>query len=103
MEKNNNINNTAPTTENTLSSAELQTYYNEAYINERERLNSMFGRIDTYPIVEKEIVYRDPDYTNYVPRAKYKKKSVAAGVLGVLFAIATIGAGVLAYLHFFMN
>ena len=98
-----NENNNGYTQESVISPAELQTYYSEAYINERERLNSMFGRLDTYPIVEKEIVYRDPDYTNYVPIKKYKKKCAAATVLGILFAIATLGAGFLAYLYFFAN
>ena len=85
-----------------IPNEKLQAYYNEAYINERERLNSMFGRIDV-PIVKKEIIYRDPDLSEYVHISKYKKKSRAAAALGILFAIATIGAAVLAYLHFFVK
>ena len=85
-----------------ISDEKLQAFYNDAYINERDRLNAMFGRIDSaYPIVEEKIVYRDPDLSEYVHVSKYKKKSVAAAVLGVLFGIAAIAAGVLAYLHFF--
>ena len=80
----------------------LQAYYNDAYISERDRLNAMFGRIDTYPVVEEKIVYRDdPDLTEYVHVSQYKKKSRAAAVLGILFAIAAIACGVLAYLALF--
>ena len=93
----------APEAENDrfIPDEKLQAYYNDAYISERDRLNSMFGRIDTYPVVEEKIVYRDPDLTEYVHVSQYKKKSRAAAVLGVLFAIAAIGCGILAYLAFF--
>lgn len=83
-----------------IPNEQLQTYYNEAYINERERLNAMFGRIDA-PVIKKEIIYRDPDLSEYVHISKYKKKATCAAVLGMLFAIATVAAGVLAYLKFF--
>lgn len=83
-----------------ITDEKLQAYYNDAYIGERDRLNSMFGRIDTYPVVEEKIIYRDPDLTEYVPIKKYKKKSCAAAVLGILFGIAAIACAVLAYLHF---
>lgn len=82
-----------------IPNEQLQTYYNEAYINERERLNAMFGRIDA-PVIKKEIIYRDPDLSEYVHISKYKKKARCATVLGILFAIATVAAGVLAYLKF---
>ena len=53
-----------------IPNEQLQTYYNEAYINERERLNAMFGRIDA-PVIKKEIIYRDPDLSEYVHISKY--------------------------------
>ena len=81
-----------------VTSEKLQTFYNEAYINERDRLNAMFGRLDTYPVVEEKIVYRDPDLTNYVHISQYKKKKSAATALGILFGIAAAAAVVLAIL-----
>lgn len=78
----------------------LQTFYNEAYIQERDRLNAMFGRLDTYPVVEEKVIYRDPDLTNYVPLQQYKKKKKCAATLGILFGIAAVAAIVFALLYF---
>lgn len=83
-----------------LPDEKLQAYYNDAYINERDRLNSMFGRIDTYPVVQEKIVYRDPDLTNYIPVQEYKKKKRCATCLGVFFGIALVAAAVFAFLFF---
>ena len=77
-----------------------QAFYNEAYISERDRLNAMFGRLDTYPVVEEKIIYRDPDLSEYVPMSVYKKKSRAASALGILFGIAAVAAVVFALLAF---
>ena len=80
----------------------LQSYYNEAYINERDRLNAMFGRLDTYPVVEEKIVYRDPDLTGYVPVEKYNKKKRCATAMTVLFVLALAAAIVFAVLKFIL-
>lgn len=83
-----------------LPDEKLQAYYNDAYIGERDRLNSMFGRIDTYPVVQEKIVYRDPDLTAYVPVEEFKKKKKCAAFLGVLFGVALVAAAVFACLFF---
>ena len=81
-------------------SEKLQTFYNEAYINERDRLNAMFGRLDTYPVVEEKVIYKEADLSKYVPIEQYRKKKVAATVLGILFGAALIAAAVFAVLFF---
>ena len=83
-----------------VANEKLQTFYNEAYIGERDRLNAMFGRLDTYPVVEEKIIYRDPDLTNYVPVVEYKKKKKGVVALGILFGIAAAAAIVFALLFF---
>lgn len=83
-----------------VTNEKLQTFYNEAYINERDRLNAMFGRLDTYPVVEEKIVYRDPDLSSYVHVSQYQKKKRSATVWGVLFGFAAVAAAVFAVLYF---
>ena len=78
----------------------LQSYYNEAYIGERDRLNAMFGRLDTYPVVEEKIVYRDPDLSGYVPKEKYDKKKRCCVAMTVLFFLALGAAIAFAVLKF---
>lgn len=119
MAKKNNVQNTEPVEEKVekpqeeqtdpryVTDEKLQSYYAEAYINERERLNAMFGRLDTYPTAttKEKIVYRDPDLSEYVHVNEYKKLKkkkniaaafaiigwVAAVVLAVVLAIKFIG------------
>lgn len=81
-----------------IPNEKLQAFYNDAYINERDRLNAMFGRIDTYPIVNERIVRVKPDPGEYVPIAEYRKKRRVAWVLGALCLILAIGAAALCYL-----
>ena len=85
-----------------IDETELQSYYNDAYIKERERLNAMFGRVDTYPVVQKEVVYKEkePDYSKYVTMDKYKKESRAVGWLAFFFTVAALAAIALAVIHF---
>ena len=96
--------NEAPATEQKdarfIPDEKLQSYYNEAYINERDRLNAMFGRLDTYPVVEEKIVYRDPDLSGYVPKEKYDKKKRCCVAMTVLFFLALGAAIAFAVLKF---
>ena len=79
----------------------LQSFYNEAYINERERLNAMFGRLDVYPITPKErIVYAEPDMKNYVTMAKYKKLKKGLKILGIALVCALLLATAFALVAF---
>lgn len=76
-----------------ITDEKLQSYYAEAYINERERLNAMFGRLDTYPTnaVQEKIIYRDPDPAEYVPMAEYKKMRKKKNLfLGLTIAFGAI-------------
>jgi hypothetical protein len=84
-----------------MNADRLQAFFNDAYISERERLDSMFGKLDLFPAPEQKIVYRDPDPSLYVPVKNYKKKAKTATAFIILFLIALIAAGVLAYLKFF--
>ena len=85
-----------------ITDEKLQSYYAEAYINERERLNAMFGRLDTYPTaaVQEKIVYRDPDLSEYIPVAEHKQKmkkknlfvglTIAFGAIAVAAIVALV-------------
>lgn len=71
---------------------ELQIYYNDAYMRERQRLNDIFGVIEGEPVVEKEVVV-EPDMSDFVHVSEYKKmkrRAAALGVFTAIFAIATV-------------
>ncbi len=72
---------------------ELQIYYNDAYMRERQRLNDIFGVIEEeQPVVEKEVVV-EPDMSDFVHVGEYKKmkrRATALGVFTAIFAIATV-------------
>ncbi len=87
----------------------MKEYYNIAYAAERRRLNETFGRIpypnefidtgDTKEIVKTEVVYKDPDPSEYVPVAEVKKeiakevKKVSKKKTGAIVAVSIV-AGV---------
>ena len=81
----------------------LQSYYSEAYVRERDRLNAMFGRLDTYPIVEEKIVTREPDYSQYVRKEEYNKKKKCCTAMTVLFVLSLVAAIVFACLKFLVK
>ncbi len=90
--------NTEPVVNNNATSPEmkpgdeLQIYYNDAYMRERQRLNDIFGVIEGEPVVEKEVVV-EPDMSDFVHVSEYKKmkrRAAALGVFTAIFAIATV-------------
>ena len=86
------VNNNAAATE-MKPGDELQIYYNDAYMRERQRLNDIFGVIaEEQPVVEKEVVV-EPDMSDFVHVREYKKmkrRAAALGVFTAIFAIATV-------------
>ncbi len=79
-------------------SDELQIYYNDAYMREKQRLNEIFGVIpEDAPVVKNEHV-EETDMSDYVTLKQYKKMKRRAGALAfftVLFAVAAIVLAVL--------
>ncbi len=92
--------NTQPTNTEMKPADELQVYYNDAYMREKQRLNSIFGVIEEdQPVIQTERII-EPDMDEYVPIAKYKKVKRKAGWLTfftIVFAVATVA---LAVIHF---
>jgi hypothetical protein len=56
-------------------SDELQLYYNDAYMKERERFNNIFGVIDEDALAPNKVetVYIEPSPDKFVTMAKFKK------------------------------
>lgn len=85
---------------------ELHVYYNDAYMKERERFNSIFGIVDSTedsPDIEqpvKETVYVEPSADEYVPIKKYKKVKGALAAF-VIIAIIGVAAAAVFALNFF--
>lgn len=85
---------------------ELHIYYNDAYMKERERFNSIFGIIDggeDAPAIEQPVaktVYVEPDPKDYVPMAKHKKTKRALTAFVIISVIAVAAAAVLALMKF---
>lgn len=80
-------------------SDELQIYYNDAYMREKQRLNNIFGVIEEdKPVVETVEV--EPDMSDYVHIGKYKKMKRRAGALGFFMVVFAIAAVALAVIHF---
>ena len=82
-----------------IDKGELQAYYNSAYLAERDRLNAMFGKIDTFDAPER-VIYKDVDLSKYVSIEKYNKKKRCCVALGILFGLALVAAVVFALLYF---
>lgn len=76
----------------------LQAYYNNAYMKERERFNSMFGVLPNNPPFENPEYYNKNESTEepvpqepQVPLAKYKKLKGALTAI-VILGILSLGA-----------
>lgn len=73
-------------------SEELQIYYNEAYMREKQRFNEIFGIIEQNE-PEQEKIYIEPSPAEYVKMERYRKKRNKANfflVTTVIFAVAAI-------------
>lgn len=57
---------------NMAPSEDLQIYYNDAYMREKERFNEIFGIIEPKE-QPKETVYIQPDMKKYVSKKSYKR------------------------------
>lgn len=76
-------------------SDELQLYYNDAYMKERERFNSLFGVIDDDALSANKVetVYIDPSPDKFVEIKVYKKaKKVSLFWMCVAFLCAAAAA-----------
>ena len=73
-------------------SDELQIYYNDAYLKEKQRFNDIFGIIETEkPVAEK--VYVEPSLEEYVEKKKFKKvKRIATLFIVLTIALAVVVA-----------
>ena len=71
-EKSNNINTTAFPLSDMKPSEELQIYYNDAYMREKQRFNDIFGIIEQ-PAEEKPQETPEPDLNDYVHIDEFKK------------------------------
>lgn len=74
-------------------SDDLQVYYNDAYMREKQRLNEIFGVIveDTPTVKSEHLV--EPDLSDYVLKSDYKKLKRRLGffvVTTVVFAVLAI-------------
>ncbi|MCR4662223.1 MAG: hypothetical protein K5765_09550 [Clostridia bacterium] len=87
-----------------LAKEHLQVYYDNAYLAERERLDSIFGPLelfDTAKEVKEKIVYKDPDLTNYVEKKLYnkqKKRSIFWCITTCCFLVAAVVFAVLYFM-----
>lgn len=76
-------------------SDELQIYYNDAYMKERERFNNIFGVIDNDALAQNQVetVYIEPSPEEYVTMKQYKKTKKSLGIFivsTILFAGAAV-------------
>ncbi len=76
-------------------SDELQSYYNDAYMKERERFNNLFGVIEEDALAPSKVetVYVEPSPEKYVTVEDYKKTKRLSGFFiftTVIFAAAAI-------------
>lgn len=76
-------------------SDELQLYYNDAYMKERERFNNIFGVIDEDALAPNQVetVYVEPSPEKYVTVEEFKKSKGKARfwvITTLIFAAATI-------------
>lgn len=78
-------------------SDELQVYYNDAYMREKQRFNDIFGLLDEdmpAPDAAKKIILENAkaeDMSQFVPLKRYKKLKSTATVF-VLLTIICAGA-----------
>lgn len=76
-------------------SDELQLYYNDAYMNERERFNNIFGVIEEDALAPKQVetVYVEPSPEKFVDIKQYKKAKRSRGFFvftTLIFAAAAV-------------
>jgi len=76
-------------------SDELQLYYNDAYMKERERFNNIFGVIDDDALAPNQVetVYVEPSSDKYVTMKQFKgaKRKIGFFVFTTLvFVAATV-------------
>lgn len=76
-------------------SDELQLYYNDAYMKERERFNNIFGIIEEDALAPKQVetVYVEPSPDKFVTMQEFKKAKKKASFLlftTIVFALATV-------------
>lgn len=76
-------------------SEELQIYYNDAYMRERQRFNDIFGIIEQDE-PEKEKVYIEPSPEEYVTVKKFKKVKRTANIFVVTTLVLAAAVIVLA-------
>lgn len=86
-------------------SDELQLFYNDAYMKERERFNNIFGVIEEDALAPKQVetVYVEPSPDKYITVERYKKiKGGTAFFIftTIIFAAAAIFFG-LKYFNIF--
>lgn len=74
---------------------ELQIYYNDAYMREKQRFNDIFGIIEQDE-PEKEKVYIEPSPEEYVSVKQFKKTRRVANLFAVLTVVLAAGVIVLA-------
>lgn len=81
---------------------ELQVYYNDAYMREKQRLNDIFGIIEEEaPTVVEKVI--EPDMSDYVHISELKKQKRRTAVLAVFTAIFAIATVALVVLKFFVK
>lgn len=80
-------------------SDELQVYYNDAYMREKQRFNDMFGFLEEdepSPDVVKRILLEnaknDVDLSNYVPLKKFKRIKATATLFVLLTLVCAAAA-----------
>ncbi len=76
-------------------SDELQLYYNDAYMKERERFNNIFGVIEEDALAPKQVetVYVEPSPDKYITVEQFKKAKKGKGLFvftTIILAAATI-------------
>ncbi|NLL55630.1 MAG: hypothetical protein GX242_00240 [Clostridiales bacterium] len=76
-------------------SDELQLYYNDAYMKERERFNNLFGTIEEDVLAPKQVetVYVEPSPDEFVSVSAYKKAKRSArffATAAIVFAAAAV-------------
>lgn len=83
-------------------SDDLQLYYNDAYMKERERFNNIFGVIEEDALAPKQVetVYVEPSPDKFVSMKQYKKAKSTTGFF-VFTTIALAAATIFFALKYF--